>query len=281
MFNSSFEIYLSNEIYGAGYSYSYDKNLDKIITGGHGGVSEFYRRAITDSKEEGNLYKIKYVEGHFIPSEDGKWEESSIKKEISKNDKKEVEEFIKRNKDKLSNYEIVFEKISTGYKYKSITKIENNIVNNKLNYEIKINGTNKELYVNDKKVNGINADNELGSIEVKEFNDLLIVDERNPGASRRLFTVDKSGNATEIDYKVNTYSSELRNSIDSYRIEENNLYIKVNRFMDGRLDWYCYLDNKNDIVEYEVKYEYINGKLGNRQVINEVTIADKYQNECN
>jgi len=180
-----------------------------------------------------------------------------------------------------SKYKHIFKKINNEYVWYSTEVVKNNSIINKLNYEIKVNGTNKELYVNDKKVNGIKAYNELGNIEVKEFNDLLIVDETNPGPSRKLFVVDKNGNASEMDYKVSTYSNELRNSINSYRIEGNNLYIKINRFQDGRLDWYCYLENKNEVAEYEVKYEYVNGKLGNREILNEVTIADKYKNVCN
>ena len=137
--------------------------------------------------------------------------------------------------------------------------------------------------MNNTKVNNIKAYDELGKIEVKEFNDLLIVDEQNPGPSRRLFVVDKNGNATEIDYKVSTYNNEFINTIDSYRIEGNNLYIKVNRqWENGYIDWYCRYEDKNEVAEYEVKYEYSNGTLGNRQVLNEVTIANKYKNEkCN
>lgn len=163
--------------------------------------------------------------------------------------------------------------------YLFMDKKEND-VDSKLNYEIKLVEGNKELYVNDKKVDGIKADSELGRLEVKELNDLLIVDEQNPGPSRRLLVVDKNGTVSEIDYKVSTYNAEFINTIDSYRVDGNNLYIKVNRqWGNGYIDWYCHLENKNDIAEYEVKYEYVNGKLANKQVLNEVTIANKYKNE--
>lgn len=158
--------------------------------------------------------------------------------------------------------------------------------NNKLNYEINTEvdsstGVKKHyLYLNGKKVYDIKADEELGSIEVKEFKDLLIVDEQNPGPSRKLFVVDKNGNSTEIDYKVSTYNTEFINTIDSYRVKDNNLYIKVNRqWGNGYIDWYCRYEDKNEVAEYEVKYEYVNGKLENKQVLNEVTIANKYKNE--
>ena len=51
---------------------------------------------------------------------------------------------------------------------------------------------------------------------------------------------------------------------------------------NGHMDWYCRYEDKNEVAEYEIKYEYVNVKLQNKQVINEVTIADKYKNEkCN
>lgn len=166
---------------------------------------------------------------------------------------------------------------------------EDTDIHNKLNYEIRSeidSSTGAKwfyLYLNDKKVNNIKAYEELGKLEVKEFKDLLIVDEMNPGPSRRLLVVDKNGNATEIDYKVSTYNAEFINSIDSYRVEGNNLYIKVNRqWGNGYIDWYCRYEDNNEVAEYEVKYEYVNGKLENKQVLNEITIANKYQNEkCN
>ena len=41
-------------------------------------------------------------------------------------------------------------------------------------------------------VEEIKADSELGDIKAEEFKDALIVDETNPGPSRRLFVVDKN-----------------------------------------------------------------------------------------
>lgn len=157
---------------------------------------------------------------------------------------------------------------------------ENNSVKEKINYEIKTLDDIKLLYLNGKQVEEIKADSELGDIKVEEFKDVLIVDETNPGPSRRLFAVDKNGNVTLLDYEVSTYSDELISFIDSYRIEENNLYIKVKRqWGNGYIDWYCRYNDKNEIAEYEVKYEYSNGKFIRKEVLNEISIKDKYKNE--
>ena len=121
LFSSSFTVYLDNRIYGDSEFYAYDKNLDKIIKSNMGGTANFYESVIIDSKEENNLYKVKFAEGNFEPGEAGKWIESSINKEISNvNDAKS---FVERNKEKLSNYEVTFEKVSTGYKFKEIKKV--------------------------------------------------------------------------------------------------------------------------------------------------------------
>ena len=155
---------------------------------------------------------------------------------------------------------------------------ENNSVKEKINYEIKTLDDIKLLYLNGKQVEEIKADSELGDIKVEEFNDVLIVDETNPGHSRILFVVDKNGNVTLLDYEVSTYSDELISFIDSYRIEGNNLYIKVKRqWGNGYIDWYCRYNDKNEIAEYEVKYEYSNGKFIRKEVLNEVSIKDKYK----
>lgn len=121
IFNSSFSIYLSDQIYGVGYTYKYDKNLDKIITGGHGGTAGFYERVIIESKEENNLYKLKFVEGYFSPG--GKWMSLDIDSNEDISDSNEASDVIKRNKDKLPNYEVTFEKTSNGYKFKEIKKV--------------------------------------------------------------------------------------------------------------------------------------------------------------
>ena len=157
---------------------------------------------------------------------------------------------------------------------------ESNNVNEKMSYEIKTLDDIKLLYVNGKQVEEIKADSELGDIKAEEFKDALIVDETNPGPSRRLFVVDKNANAIELDYKVSTYNEELISFIDSYRIEGNNLYIKVNRqWGNGYIDWYCRYNDKDEIAEYEVKYEYSNGKFIRKEVLNELSIKDKYKNE--
>ena len=157
---------------------------------------------------------------------------------------------------------------------------ESNNVNENISYEIKTFDDIKLLYVNGKQVEEIKANSEFGDIKIEEFRDVLIVDETNPGPSRRLFVVDKNANATELDYKVSTYNEELISTIDSYRIEGNNLYIKANRqWGNGYIDWYCRYNDKDEIAEYEVKYEYSNGKFSEKQVVNEISIKDKYKNE--
>lgn len=164
--------------------------------------------------------------------------------------------------------------------YFTLGKKDNNVDTNVIVNEVRTVSNAKVLYVNGKQVEEIKADSESGDIKVEEFKDVLIVDETNPGLSRRLFIVDKNGNATELDYKVSTYNEELISFIDSYRIEGNNLYIKVNRqWGNGYIDWYCRYNDKDEIAEYEVKYEYSKGKFNEKQVINEMSIKDKYKDE--
>lgn len=156
------------------------------------------------------------------------------------------------------------------------SKVETNTL-----YELKENGDYKDLYINNKKIDEIKIFTELGNIDVKEFNDLLILDVTNPGSKRDIYCINKDGSdINKLDYTVNTYNNEFINHIDSYRIENNFLYIKVNRqYGNGYLDWWCHYYDVNEVAEYEVKYEYKNGKLEKEEVINEITINDKYKNE--
>lgn len=121
VFSSSFSIYLSDELNGPTDGYIYDKNVDKIITDGYGGTAGFDERVIIESKEESNLYKVKFVEGHFSPG--GKWMSLDIDSNEDISDSSEAKAVIERNKNRLPNYEIVFEKVSTGYKFKEIKKV--------------------------------------------------------------------------------------------------------------------------------------------------------------
>ena len=121
VFSSSFSIYLSDELNGPTDGYIYDKNIDKIITDGYGGTAGLDERVIIESKEESNLYKVKFVEGHFSPG--GKWMSLDIDSNEDISDSSEAKADIERNKNRLPNYEIVFEKVSTGYKFKEINRV--------------------------------------------------------------------------------------------------------------------------------------------------------------
>lgn len=121
IFNTSFSINLSSNIYGIGYIYSYDSNLNKIIVSKQGGTFGFYERVIIDSKEENNLYVVRFVEGYFTSG--GKWMSLDIDSSEDISSANEASEVVKRNKNRLPNYEIVFEKTSNGYKFKNIEKV--------------------------------------------------------------------------------------------------------------------------------------------------------------
>ena len=98
IFDSSFSISLDNRIYGVIGAYSYDKSIDKIISHGTGGTASFYEIVILESKEENNLYKVKFVEGTFSPG--GKWMSLDIDSNEDISDESEAKSVVKRNKDK-------------------------------------------------------------------------------------------------------------------------------------------------------------------------------------
>ena len=110
-------------------TYSYDKNSDKIITGVHGGTASFYQRVIIDSKEENNLYKVKFAEGYFEYDYDENGSNGKYVLVIDSETNNNISgitdsnQTVKDNKDKLPNYEVTFEKVSTGYKFKGIKKV--------------------------------------------------------------------------------------------------------------------------------------------------------------
>lgn len=121
VFSSSFSLDFSNDLDGATSVYIYDKNIDKIVTDSYLGTASFDERVILETKEEKNLYKVIFVEGHFILG--GKWMRLAIDYNEEISDRKEASEVVKKNKDKLPKYEVTFEKVKIGYKYKSIRKV--------------------------------------------------------------------------------------------------------------------------------------------------------------
>lgn len=201
-------------------------------------------------------------------------------------DKNEIAEYelkYEYSNGKLVNKDIKKEiKISEKYKNTVCPNTGTNS-DNSIRYEIYYDNENpaghyaKTLYVNGKEITG------GFEIEVEAFKDILIVKSWWPGgaAGYNIYFAEKNGEATKLEYKISDYDDELWNAVESYKIENDNIYIKVKRQRgDGALNWYCWYKNKQEPVEYTIKYKYLgNSKFSNMEVVEEIPIAEKYKDE--
>ena len=172
------------------------------------------------------------------------------------------------------------------YDKKNDNKKDNNVVENKvkeyekINYEIKNEEETKKLYVNDKSV-----DLEyplIEDIKVEQLDDVLIVSVLGPGPSRDVYAVDKDSKVIKFDYRNKSKDSELFSYGPSgFRIENKVLYIKDSKqYGNGYVDWYCKYNDKNAVIDYEIKYDYLgNGKFSNGTIVNEKSISEVYKEE--
>ena len=138
-----------------------------------------------------------------------------------------------------------------------------------IKYEIRVVDSNRYLYINGKKIDDIKLSDKLLCIE--EVNDVLVVINDN-----ELYLIDKNASLTKYDYKLKFNDKKLYDQIKSYKIKNGSLYLTVNRMATVLEDWYCYYENKEEITEYQVKYNIVNQALENKQIINEKTIKEKY-----
>lgn len=171
--------------------------------------------------------------------------------------------------------------------------IENN-ENQDISYKIVDEPSNegivfKQLYVNDKLVN---FENKATNIEVKQLNDILIVE--TSLASKTLYVVSKYASVIGVFTTSNNNFYKNTNILptkytyrDTYRIEGNNIYVQTDKLsQDSKYALCNLLASKDDeVVLYEEKFEYLgNNKFSTSIVTNKVTRKEymqKYNIKCN
>jgi len=150
----------------------------------------------------------------------------------------------------------------------------------KIDYEVKEEKNDSQLYVNGEKVKDVKGTN----INVTSFDSFLIAEVHN-GYFSGLYLVNKKGESTKID--LNKYEKEFGGKLQVLKVnadyEDNELKLTVSRSSDGYTDWYCHLDdlklNSKTIAEYEVIFEYKNGKLSNEKLGDKKTIDELYRDK--
>ena len=150
----------------------------------------------------------------------------------------------------------------------------------KIDYEVKEEKNDSQLYVNGEKVKDVKGTN----INVTSFDSFLIA-EVHDGYFSGLYLVDKKGESTKID--LNKYEKEFGGKLQVLKVnadyEDNELKLTVSRYSDGYTDWYCHLDdlklNSKTIAEYEVIFEYKNGKLSKEKLGDKKTIDELYRDK--
>lgn len=167
--------------------------------------------------------------------------------------------------------------------------IENN-ENQDISYKIVDETSNegvvfKQLYVNDKLVN---FENKATTIEVKQLNDILIVE--TSLASKSLYAVSKDANVIGVFTNSNNSFYKNTNIIptrhayrDTYRIEGNNIYVQTDKLSQDSKYVLCnLLNNKdNEIVIFEEKFEYLGNNELSNSVITKVVTRKEYIGEHN
>lgn len=134
----------------------------------------------------------------------------------------------------------------------------------------------KQLYVNNKLVN---FENETTNIEVKQLDDILIVE--TSLASKTLYAVSKDVSVIGVFTTRNNNFYKNTNIIptkytyrDTYRIEGNSIYIQTDKLsQDSKYALCNLLASKDDeVVLYEEKFEYLgNNKFSTPIVTKEIT----------
>lgn len=175
----------------------------------------------------------------------------------------------------IYKFNIYDKKVSDNNITQNENKQENDLKNNEISYEIKEEEHLKKLYVNGNKSNVFI--NKKYDMNVEQIEDILIVFTKESDINT-LYIVDKNGTTTEFDYKEPDNTGNLENSVKSYKIVNNTIYIKVER-VAVEVEWYCYYKNKEEIVEYEIEYEYVEGKFIKKEITNEISIKEKYKND--
>jgi len=138
----------------------------------------------------------------------------------------------------------------------------------------------KKLYVNNELVDLKGSD-----IEVKQLNDILIVEVSY--ASGTLYAIDKDANIIGVFSSHNNGDIPVfalkANYWGTYRIEGNDIYVQTEIFGNGGPSGYLctYSMNDEDIVTYEEKFTYLgNNKFSDAEVVNTVT-RKQYMQEHN
>lgn len=143
----------------------------------------------------------------------------------------------------------------------------------------------KQLYVNDKLVN---FENKATNIEVKQLDDILIVE--TSLASKSLYAVSKDANVIGVFTTSNNSFYKDTNILptkytyrDTYRIEGNNIYVQTDKLSQDSKYVLCnLLNNKdNEIVIFEEKFEYLGNNELSNSVITKVVTRKEYIGEHN
>ena len=157
----------------------------------------------------------------------------------------------------------------------------NNIENQDISYKIVDETSNegvvfKQLYVNDKLVN---FENKATNIEVKQLNDILIVE--TSLASKSLYAVSKDASVIGVFTTSNNNFYKNTNILPTkytyrgaYRMEGNSIYIQTDKLsQDSKYALCNLLASKDDeAVLYEEKFEYLgNNKFSTPIVTKEIT----------
>ena len=176
-------------------------------------------------------------------------------------------------------------KKDTGVKDTDIK--ENSIkdtVENKKRFEIKkIDNDNFELYIYGIKVENLGSNLKNGKLEVKELDDIIIVLEYRESYINRILAVNDDAKIVALfDYEIDNGNQILKSYIESYKIEDNILYIDVKRTNKNlKNNWYCFVDD-SEILNYTVKYEYLgDGNFKDKAITNKKVLSAKYdKNDC-
>lgn len=86
-----------------------------------------------------------------------------------------------------------------------------------------------------------------------------------------------------MDYLIEDKNNIFEEEIIDYEINKNSIYLTINRNINNlKNKWYCFVDD-NEIIQYKVKYEYINkNNFKDREIIDIVKLSDKFnKNDCN
>ena len=139
----------------------------------------------------------------------------------------------------------------------------NTISYERINYDVREENGNYYIYINGAKTNDFESKDD---IKVEQFKDLLIT-KKLEGVG--VLVLDKTGNVINLESDNNYVQYD-------YKIDNDKLIImyKMNR---DENEWFCKVDNTDDIYSYEISYEYLNNnKFNKSDKMNTKTIISEF-----